>query len=262
MKHDPIGVFDSGMGGLTVLSEIMDLLPGEHTLYYSDGAHCPYGPRSPREVTELTIAAVRFLLERGAKLVVVACNTATAAAIDTLRATFPDLPFVGMEPAVKPAVLSTRTGVVGILATRGTFRGRLFNAAYRRFRDRATIIPCIGDGLVELVEEDREDTPQARELVERYVEPLLARGADRIVLGCTHYPFLAPRIREVIGDREVAVVNPAPAVARRVRDLLAASGELNDSGAEAVRRFYSSGGEDRTAFLERKLRAYRDGVAG
>lgn len=251
-KSDPIGVFDSGMGGLTVLKEIIDLLPYENTVYYSDAANCPYGPRSAEEVTCLSRRAVDFLLEKKAKIVVVACNTATAAAIDTLRSAYP-ISFIGMEPAVKPAALRSASKVIGILATEGTFQGRLFNQSREKYGDLTTIITQVGDSLVELVEQDKEDTEEALQLIRRHITPILEQGADNIVLGCTHYPFLISAIKKVIGDRDVAVIDPAPAIARRTKEVLAAGNLLNDSKTPPFHLFYSSNEGTDPAFFMKKM---------
>ncbi len=221
MNNNPIAVFDSGLGGLSVWREIRAGLPEESLVYFGDGKNCPYGPKPQAEVIGYVADAARQLIrQQGAKMLVVACNAATAAAIDFLRETYPDLPIVGMEPAVKPAVLTTRTGVVGILATAGTLAGRLYNETVAHYADRATILSAVGEGFVEIVEAGREDGPEALATVRNVLEPMLLQGADRIVLGCTHYPFLAGAMREVIGRRDVELIDPAPAVARRVADLL------------------------------------------
>ena len=188
-NNAPIGVYDSGMGGLTVWREIRRMLPGESLVYLGDGANCPYGSRPRGEVQALADAAVARLVELGCKMVVVACNTATAAAIDFLREKYADLPIVGMEPAVKPACLATRSGVVGVLATERSLDGDLFRRTAAKYGSGIEVLTYPGTGFVELVEGDREDTPEAEATVRAAVEPMLARGADQIVLGCTHYPF-------------------------------------------------------------------------
>lgn len=200
--------------------ELHAKLPNESLLYLADGANCPYGGRPKEEIRRFADEAVGALIEHGAKMVVVACNTATAAAIEFLREKYATTPIVGMEPAVKPAATATRTGVVGVLATAGSLGGDLFIRTSARYADRARFIAAVGEGFVEIVEQNLEATPEAEEAVRRVVEPLLAEGADQIVLGCTHYPFLREVIERVIGDREVAVIDPAPAVERRVEQLL------------------------------------------
>ena len=231
MKDAPIGVYDSGLGGLTVWREIRRALPEESLVYLGDGKNCPYGSRPREEIRVLADAAVgRLVEEAGCKLVVVACNTATAAAIDFLRAKYAEVPIVGMEPAVKPACLATRSRVVGVLATERSLDGDLFRRTAAKYGEGIEVLMVPGRGFVELVEGDRESTPEAEACVRAAVEPMLARGADQIVLGCTHYPFLLPVLERIVAGRGVAIVDPSPAVARRVvqlldRDDLRASGK-------------------------------------
>lgn len=213
-----IGVFDSGVGGLSVWKELYTLLPGEKYLYLSDAGYCPYGPKSREVIIERARAITDYLIAEGAEIVVVACNTATAAAIEYLRKNY-DIPFVGMEPAVKPAAINTRSGAIGVLATRGTFKGELYLRTLHKFASNAKVLEQVGEGLVELVENGETDTSKAKELIGRYVKPMLDENVDHIVLGCTHYPFLENAIREFAGP-DVEIVNPAPAIARRVSDLL------------------------------------------
>ena len=219
-NNAPIGVYDSGLGGLTVWREIRRLLPEESLMYLCDGKNCPYGSRPRGEVQALADAAVADMVGQGCKMIVVACNTATAAAIDFLRAKYADLPIVGMEPAVKPACLHTRSGVVGVLATERSLDGDLFRRTAAKYGRGIEVLMVPGRGFVELVEADRETMPEAEACVRAAVEPMLARGADQIVLGCTHYPFLLPVLERVVAGREVTIVDPSPAVARRVAQLL------------------------------------------
>lgn len=218
-----IGVFDSGVGGLSVWRELYRELPCEKYLYVSDSGHCPYGPKPKEEIVARATAISEYLISEGAEIVVVACNTATAAAINHLRSTF-TIPFVGMEPAVKPAAINTRTGAIGVLATKGTFKGELYLRTLHKFASNATVMEQVGEGLVELVESGNTDSPQAREIVGKYIVPMVESGVDHIVLGCTHYPFLEKVIREFAGDG-VEIVNPAPAIARRVAQVLAQARE-------------------------------------
>lgn len=215
-----IGVFDSGVGGLSVWRELYKEFPGETYLYVSDSGYCPYGPKSKEEVIERVVAITEYLISNGAEIIVVACNTATAAAINHLRSHY-TIPFVGMEPAVKPAALNTRTGAIGVLATKGTFKGELYLRTLHKFASNATVLEQVGEGLVELVENGETDTPQARKLIGKYIKPMLEQNADHIVLGCTHYPFLENVIREFAGEG-VEIVNPAPAIARRAGEVLQA----------------------------------------
>ena len=217
-KGSVLGVFDSGLGGLSVWREIVKLLPADPTLYLSDNAWCPYGPRPAKEIIERTKKISRFLIDQGCRVVVVACNTASAAAIDDLRKTF-TVPFVGMEPAVKPAALHSRTGVVGVLATQGTFGGRLYKETSRRFASKVHVLEQVGEELVELVEQGLTDTPQTIDLLHKYIDPMMEAGADHLVLGCTHYPFLIPAIEKITLGRMI-IVDPAPAVAIQVQKMV------------------------------------------
>ena len=232
---DPVGFFDSGVGGLCVRDACIRLMPHESTWYIADSANCPYGDRPPAQVVELARGHVRRLLAERCKLVVVACNTATAAAVDTLRVEWPDVPFVGMEPAVKPAVLRSHTGVVGVLATAGTFQGRLYRETCAKFAKRATVLMCVADDFVAFVERGETSGARVEVAVRRRIEPLLAAGADCIVLGCTHFPHLRPLIEKVVAGRAV-VLEPSEAVARQVRRLLAVRGLLAPDDAVATHR--------------------------
>ncbi len=215
-----IGVYDSGLGGLSVWREIIRLLPAEDYLYFADSRYCPYGMRSHEFLCSRATEVTSFLADKGAEMVVVACNTATAAAIEHLRGTFP-IPFVGMEPAIKPAILSTRSGVVGVLATAVTFSGELYHRTlehYAQASEGVRVIEQVGYGLVEAVESGEIHTPQTVALLESYINPMLEAGADHIVLGCTHYPFLSEEIEKIACGR-ARIVNPAPAVARQAQRL-------------------------------------------
>ncbi len=215
-----IGVFDSGVGGLSVLRHVRAQLPAADLLYLADTAHVPYGPRSLAEVRGFSAAITRFLRARGADVIVVACNTASAAALKPLRAAFPDVPFVGMEPAVKPAAEQTRSGVVGVLATPATFQGELFNSVVERFAQGVRVIPQVCPGLVEQIEAGALNTPATEQMLRGWVEPLLAQGIDALVLGCTHYPFVIPLLERIAGPA-VRVIDPAPAVARQTARIVA-----------------------------------------
>lgn len=225
----PIGVFDSGVGGLTVLRELRTLLPGESYLYLADQAWVPYGERTLQEVRERSIRVVEALLSRGAELVVVACNSASAAALHPLRARFPGTRFVGMEPAVKPAAASTSRGVVGVLATDATFQGELYASVVDRHAGGVRIVEQAGAGLVDLVERGEVEGPEVRRLLTAYLAPMQREGIDTLVLGCTHYPFLIPEIARILGDG-VRLVDPAPAVARQVARVRGRSGPRGDGG--------------------------------
>lgn len=241
-----IGVFDSGEGGLSVLKEITRLLPEAEYVYYSDNAHCPYGEKSPEYIQDRARAITERLLKEGADVIVVACNTATAAAISVLRAEYSDassqevrdrvreltggrhdhICFIGMEPAVKPAALGTRTGVVGVLATAGTLKGSKYLKTKESVDDQVNVFEHVGRGFVELVEEGRLSGSEAEDVVKASLGPLLSAGADIIVLGCTHYPFLLPVLQKVAGP-DIRFIDPAPAVARQLVHVLERDGMLS-----------------------------------
>lgn len=235
----PIGVFDSGVGGLSVLREIRRELPGEDLLYVADSGHAPYGDKSPEAIEARAAAISRFLIGEGAKAVVVACNTATGAAARLLRARYP-VPIVAMEPAVKPAVELTLSGVVGVLATRRTLASDTFSDLLGRVGGAAEVLlqPC--PGLVEQVEAGDLDGDATRALLRDYLGPLIERGVDTIVLGCTHYPHLKPLIGELAGPG-VAVLDSGAAVARQVRRRLESAGLLAAEGRRGSERFWTSG---------------------
>ncbi|MCG8475506.1 MAG: glutamate racemase [Cytophagales bacterium] len=219
MNNQPIGIFDSGLGGLTVLKEIQRLLPGESIVYYADQAFCPYGNKKPEEIKNRSRKIVEQLINKHqCKLIVVACNTATAYSIQHLRASF-QLPFVGMEPAIKPAALQTNSGIIGVLATEGTLKSEKYNNTASTFASERQVVIQEGRGLVELVENNCFQGKKASELLEKYLRPMLNQGADHIVLGCTHYPFYKKQIEKIVG-KNVLVIDPAPAVARRTKQLL------------------------------------------
>ena len=233
-----IGIFDSGSGGLSVYREIVKLLPQERYLYFADNAHCPYGEKTAEYIRDRARAITEILLGMGADIIVVACNTATAAAIATLREEYPDTPFIGMEPAVKPAALGTETGVIGVLATAGTLKGSKYLKTKGRFEDDVRIVEHVGEGFVELVENGILDGPEAYETVRKSLQPLLDAGADRIVLGCTHYPFLKPVIESIAGPG-VQVIDPAPAVARQTVRILEANAIPTGNGPFSIDLYFS-----------------------
>ena len=244
--HSPLGIFDSGVGGLSVLRAIRQELPAESVLYFADQGHVPYGSRSLGKVRAFSEEITRFLLVLDAKLIVVACNTASAAALLHLRRTFPDVPFVGMEPAVKPAAEHTQTGVVGVLATPATFQGALYASVVERFANGVTLLQDTCPGLVAQIETGNLDAPETRAILQTALLPMLAKGIDTVVLGCTHYPFVIPLIQKIVGAK-VRVIDPAPAVARQVGRLLEAVYDEpvpfkgTGSSRAAGLRFFTSG---------------------
>lgn len=223
-----VGFFDSGVGGLCILEAFKKLCPEVATEYIADTEHCPYGNRSPEEIRALSEANVKKLLAFGANMIVVACNTATAAAIDYLRATYPETPFIGLEPAIKPAALESKTGIVGVLATAGTFHGRLYNETKAKFAGNTTVLAVVADEFVEAVEKlYRGDVALAdlEPIVRKRIEPLLKAGCDKIVLGCTHFPHLKPLIEKICLN-QAEVIDPSLAVARQARRVLIERGLL------------------------------------
>ena len=250
-SRNPIGVFDSGVGGLSVLREIRRELPGEDLLYVADSGHAPYGDKSAQLIEARSVAIVEFLLSQHAKAIVVACNTATGVAIKMLRARF-SVPIVAMEPAVKPAATHTQSGVIGVLATSRTIASDNFAKLHERFGADVKILMQACPGLVEQVEAGNLSGDEPRALLERYVLPLLAQQADTLVLGCTHYPFLAPLIREIAGAT-VTVIDPSAAIARELRRRLASADLLSAESREGTQRFWSSAGSDTTRLVISQL---------
>ena len=258
----PLGIFDSGVGGLSVLRSIRRLQPEQPILYFADQSHVPYGPRSLEEVRQFSEAITHFLLDRGAKLIVVACNAASAAALQYLRETFPGVPFVGMEPAVKPAAETSHTGRVGVLATPATFQGALYASVVERFARNVTLLQHTCPGLVNQIERGELDTLLTRQILEQALHPMLEQGIDTIVLGCTHYPFVIPLIQEIAGDT-VRVIDPAPAVARQVARLVDTLSFQTPSIVDMPRmQFFTSGAPRRFEDLLGRLIAETGPVQG
>ncbi len=233
-----VGVFDSGIGGITVLSELVQFLPEYSFIYFADTENCPYGSKSQTEIIHLSHKIVEFLIQKGAEVVVVACNTATASAIDYLRENF-RIPFVGMEPAIKPAALATKTKSVGVLATAGTFNGRLYKETSKKYAGNIKVNYQIGEGLVELVEQQQSRSPKAKKLLEKYIKPMLDDDIDHLVLGCTHYPFFIPLLKNIL-PKSVAIINPAPAVAKQARRIVQKTICPNEHLESSI-DFFSSG---------------------
>ncbi|TVP89719.1 MAG: glutamate racemase [Pseudomonadaceae bacterium] len=239
MSSAPVGVFDSGLGGLSVLHEIRHRLPQESLLYVADCAYVPYGDKPPELIRQRSRQIADFLLAQGAKALVVACNTATAAAINDLRSCY-DLPIIGMEPAVKPATQATRSGVVGVLATTGTLQSAKFAALLDRFAGNVEVItqPC--PGLVECVERGELESPTTRALLHSYLQPLLAAGCDTLILGCTHYPLLRPLLQSML-PADIRLIDTGAAVARQLDDRLQAAGLPATAGSTATTTFWTTG---------------------
>lgn len=216
--HFPIGIFDSGVGGTSIWKEIVNILPNENTIYLADSKNAPYGEKSKDEIIQLSIKNTEFLLKQNCKIIVVACNTATTNAIKTLRQKY-DIPFIGIEPAIKPAALSTKSNVVGILATKGTLNSELFESTSSLFKEKITIIETIGKGLVDLIETGKMNSPEMTILLASYLHPMLEQNVDCLVLGCTHYPYLIPQIRKIVGTK-MQIIDSGLAVAKQTKAIL------------------------------------------
>jgi glutamate racemase len=255
MNEAAVGVFDSGIGGLSVLRHLQRLLPQETFIYLADQAHVPYGPRSPEEIRRLSEAVTRALLEQPVKLLVVACNTASAAALSYLREQFPKLPIVGMEPAVKPAARQTQTGKVGVLATAGTFESQRYTSLMARFAQGVTLYenPC--RGLVELIEAGKTEGEETAVLLQQILSPMIDAGVDTLVLGCTHYPFVLPLLTRLLANapRPVTIIDPAPAVARQAQRVLTQRGLLTTATTPGTTRYLTTGPPTRLAHAVSKL---------
>lgn len=246
--NSPIGIFDSGVGGISVLRAIRAQMPEENVIYFGDQGHIPYGPRPMEQIRDFSEAITRFLLEHGAKIIVVACNTASAAALKHLRETFPGVPFVGMEPAVKPAAEHTLTGRVGVLATPATFQGALYASVVERFANGVELFQDTCPGLVQEIEQGNLKGEAPRRILEEALLPMLEKDIDTVVLGCTHYPFVIPLIQRIVGDG-VRVIDPAPAVARQTGRLLEERELRYTSGSPGEIIIYTSGEPARLRFL-------------
>lgn len=250
-NRQPVGIFDSGIGGLTAAYAIIQRLPQEQIFYYGDNARLPYGPQAAETIRAYSAEITAFLLQQGCKAIVIACNTATAAALSFLRERWPDIPFIGMEPAVKPGALATRSGKVGILATAGTFKSQRYASLMHRFARDVVLLenPCTG--LVERIEAGQLNGSGTESFLRRILQPMLDAGADTFVLGCTHYPFVQPLIEKITGPGS-AVINPAPAVARQLQRVLEERRLLSPQ-RQGPHRFFLSGAKGRFEELAGRL---------
>lgn len=245
MGKDPrIGIFDSGIGGLSIAAAIRQALPAERLLYFGDNAHVPYGERTAEEILAFSTGITRALIAKGCTSIVIACNTASSAALVPLRLLFPQVPIVGMEPAVKPAVEHTRTGVVGVLATRATVESKALADVVERFAHGVQVIRQACPGLARLIDEGRFDGPELEELLQGWIGPLLERGIDALVLGCTHYPLVRPAIERIAGPH-VRVIEPSAAIARRLAQVLEQHGLLTPGPADGSLECWTSGEPER-----------------
>lgn len=216
-NNNPIGVFDSGIGGTSIWSAIHELLPNEKTIYLADSKNAPYGQRTKEEIVALSKKNVDFLIENNCKLIVVACNTATTNAIRELRADY-NIPFIGIEPAIKPAATNSKTQIIGILATQGTLNSELFNKTAEMFQ-HTTIIEQVGHGLVQLIENGDLNSPEMTQLLESYLRPMIDANIDYLVLGCSHYPYLIPQIKKILPEH-IQIIDSGEAVARQTQHIL------------------------------------------
>ncbi|MBT8385256.1 MAG: glutamate racemase [Bacteroidia bacterium] len=234
----PIGVFDSGVGGLSIWKEIVTLLPNENTIYLADSINAPYGEKSNKEIIKLSVKNTNLLLERGCKIIVVACNTATTNAIEHLRNNY-NVPFIGIEPAIKPAALKTRTNAIGILATKGTLSSKLFNTTSQKFAEGIKVIEQDGEGLVPLIEKGEVDSVEMYNLLKAYIDPMIKQHIDYLVLGCSHYPFLVPQIRNLVGEN-VTIIDSGEAVARQTKAILEKFNLSNHDNPRAKHQLYTN----------------------
>ena len=258
MSTKPIGIFDSGVGGTSIWKEIHLLLPNEHTIYLADSKNAPYGNRRKFEITNLSIKNTELLLEKDCKIIVVACNTATTNAIKSLRETY-SIPFIGIEPAIKPAALNTKTKAVGILATKGTLSSDLFHETTNLYSSGITVIEQIGDGLVELIESGNINSDAMKTLLKNYLKPMFAADIDYLVLGCTHYPYLIPLLLDLL-PKHVKIIDSGLAVARQTKAILEKNNLLNPRKSNAKLQFFSNknpemmsqilGGDYRVEYLD------------
>jgi glutamate racemase len=238
LAAQPIGVFDSGVGGISVLQHIHALLPNEHLLYVADSKHAPYGNKTPQQIQSRCFEITDFLIQKGAKAIVVACNTATAAAIDEMRAKY-SLPIFGMEPAVKPAAEASKNGIIGVLATVGTLKSAQFAGLLESYGRNVEVVTQACVGLVECIERGELNTEHTINLLKQYCHPLLDEGADTIVLGCTHYPLVKARIQEIVGDG-VTLIDTGAAVAKHLQNRLNAMQLLADENRKGEVRFWTN----------------------
>ncbi len=252
-----VALFDSGVGGVTILKEVVSLLPYEEIIYFADSKYCPYGNKSSYEIVARCCEVVDYLLSLDVKIIVIACNTATTNAIDYLRNKYKHIEFVGTEPAVKPALEHTKSGVVGVIATEGTISSNKVGKLSERYGDGQIVHEISGKGLVELIEEGNEDSQRCYELLRGYLEPLINEGIDCLALGCTHYPFLTSAIEKIINGRDIEIINPAPAIARRVKELLIRDSKLNEGDSEGDIQFIASaGGDEYLDFIKSRYNDY------
>lgn len=238
MSERPIGIFDSGVGGTSIWREVQKTVPQENTIYLADSANAPYGEKPNEHIVGLSIKNTEILLEHGCKLIIVACNTATTNAVDILRKNY-DVPFIGIEPAIKPAALQSRSKTVGVLATKGTLTSSLFHSTSENHAHGIRILEQEGTGLVPLIEQGKIDTDETKVLLKKYLEPMISEGMDYLVLGCTHYPYLIPVLRKLLPEH-VQIIDSGEAVARQTKTVLERMNLLNATSALGSHCFYTN----------------------
>lgn len=239
MSNKPIGIFDSGVGGTSIFKEIHALLPKENCIYLADSKNAPYGNKSKEEILRLSIKNTEYLLNKGCKIIVVACNTATTNAISYLRANY-SVPFIGIEPAIKPAALNTQSKAVGILATKGTLSSQLFHKTTDLYANDIKVIEQVGDGIVPLIETGQLESDEMKALLKIYLKPMLREHIDYLVLGCTHYPYLIPELSKML-PKHVKIIDSGLAVAKQTQAILAAEDLLNPTTQKPTIKLYSNG---------------------
>lgn len=239
MSSQPIGIFDSGVGGTSIWKELHSLLPFENTIYLADSKHAPYGPKGKDRIIELCIKNTEYLLSQNCKLIIVACNTATTNAIKVLRDKY-NVPFIGIEPAIKPAALNTKTKAIGILATKGTLSSELFNKTSVTFTSDINVIEQTGEGIVQLIENGKLNSEEMKALLKIYLKPMLDAEIDYLVLGCTHYPYLIPILNNIL-PKKVKIIDSGEAVAKQTKAILRKNNLLNLSKTKPQNTFYSNG---------------------
>lgn len=242
MENRPIGIFDSGIGGTSIWGEIQELLPHENCIYLADSKNAPYGEQSKERILELSIKNTEFLLAHECKLIVVACNTATTNAISYLREHY-EVPFIGIEPAIKPAALKSKSKIVGVLATKGTLSSSLFHSTSKNHAEGITILEQRGTGLVELIEGGQLQSDEVYTLLESYISPMLKKGMDHLVLGCTHYPYLIPILKKMLPEN-ITIIDSGEAVAKQTKSVLRKFNLENKSNGLGEHQFYSNGNEE------------------
>lgn len=250
--NSPIGIFDSGIGGTSIWKEVVSLLPYENTLYLADSKNAPYGAKSKEKIIALSIKNTEFLLEKNCKAIIVACNTATTNAIKILRDKY-SVPFIGIEPAIKPAALKTKTNTIGILATKGTLNSELFEKTSGKISNQIKIIEQIGEGLVSLIEEGNLNSKATRTLLEKYINPMLKKDIDCLVLGCTHYPYLIPQIKKIVGTT-INIIDSGAAVAKQTKTILQKNNLERLQKEKGIHEFFINTNKDT---LENILASYK-----